>query len=438
MSRRGERKKRAVMVLVAALACLATVLVGSFAAAAASEAGTQRVGSGLDRAGKGGGSKGGKGGKRARGTLRTAVTRRRAERVDLVPIANRAGQSTRSVVSLKLPRLNRGDRVRLNGEVTITLTCADPNSRCIGRSYRFDPHLRARMVLAGDPDATGGRSATTVSHAVGLTCEQTRPNRNHHCPLVIKAGSFSVKKLRKLPCKPTKCRLNIVLDAYHREASSDEYVVVGADQEGGGVEGGKARASAVISHGRVESATRKTKREVSDELPASFEGGKRVTYSQKLDNLDRGDVLVVQGRQRTAISNLPYFVSTQVVLTTRRKASRPSKLSRRAVSRSGLATETNGFNCTLGPSAFRSPCVSIKAGMATIERVPRDRRGHRRPLYVNLVSRAFPKLAQARGRYAPARVLDGGSLTVKRLRPAKPRGGSGGKGGKGGGGKGRG
>jgi len=38
------------------------------------------------------------------------------------------------------------------------------------------------------------------------------------------------------------------------------------------------------------------------------------------------------------------------------------------------------------------------------------------PLFVNLVSRAFPKLAQARGSYPPARILQGGSLSVRRLR----------------------
>ena len=109
------------------------------------------------------------------------------------------------------------------------------------------------------------------------------------------------------------------------------------------------------------------------------------------------------------------------MIGTKPSAIGPSRLSRRIVSRSGLATETTGFNCTIGSSAFQSPCVAVKAGMAEIERPVKDKRGRPVPLYVNLVTRGFPKLAQARG-HPPARVLDGGGLTVRRLRTEPPRG----------------
>jgi hypothetical protein len=351
--------------------------------------------------------------------LKTVVTGRRAELRPTVPIAARAGEKTKSVLSVELPRLRTGERVRLNGEVTITLTCVEQISRCIGHSYKFDPHLRARVVLA-DEAAQTGASTVPVSDPVSLTCEQTRPNRNHHCPLTIEGGSFTVGKLSDLPCKPTSCRLNMALDAYDHRARSNEFVVVGADQPDGSVEGGKARLSAAVSMGRIEEAKRSTKHRVNRIVPASFDGGKTVVYSQRLDNLQAGDVLVVRSEQRTAIKRLPYFLSNQIILTTRRQASKPSADTRRAISRSGLATETTGFNCTLGHSAFRSPCLSIKAGMATVESVPRDARGRPKPIYVNLISRGFPKLAQARG-YPPSRVLDGGSLTVRRLRIAPER-----------------
>ena len=125
----------------------------------------------------------------------------------------------------------------------------------------------------------------------------------------------------------------------------------------------------------------------------------------------------MQADQYTAIQGLPYFVSNQIVVSTRRNAYKPSSLTRRVISRSGLASETTGFNCTLGPSAFRSPCHSIKAGMATVERTPTTKSGKRKPIYVNLVTRSFPKLAQARG-YPAAHVVGGGGLIVRRLRAA--------------------
>lgn len=351
-----------------------------------------------------------------RASLDGYETGRRAELVPTVPVAQRPGQATRSVLSLKLPKLERGDTVRFNGEVTLTTTCVEQISRCIGDSYSYDPHLRARVVLASNRgDAKRGNTAD-VSRNVGLTCEQTRPNRNHHCPLVVEGGSFTVRELRDLPCQADGCRLNMLVDAYEGSAGANQFVVVGSDQEDGSVEGGKARLSAAVSHGRVEIAERRTRRIRDATLPASFSGGKTVVYSQRLGNLNRGDVLLVRSRQRTAIQRLPYFISNQIVIGTRPTATGPSRLSRRVVSRSGLATETTGFNCTIGPSAFNSPCVGVKAGLATIERPPKDKRGRPVDLYVNVVSRGFPKLAQARAKYAPARIRKGGGLTVRRLR----------------------
>jgi len=372
-------------------------------------------------------------------------TGRRAELRPTVPIVPSAGDATRSVLSLKLPKLRRGDEVRFNAEALITTTCVEQINRCIGQTYDYDPRLEARIILADTRDATN-RDTRPVSRSLSLSCEQTRPNRNHHCPLVIEGGSFSVRELRDLPCKATKCRLNMILDASHPEALSDQFVVVGSDQPDGSVEGGKARLSAVVSSGRVGVDERDTNGRVSKRLAPSFSGGKTVVYSQKLENLRAGDVLLIRSRQRTAIQGLPYFISNQIVVSTRKGATRPSGLTRRIVSRSGLATETTGFNCTLGPSAFQSPCLSIKAGMAEIERTPTNKRGKPKPLYVNLVSRGFPKLAQARGSYPPARILEGGKLIVRRLRvdsgkvggDGKGNGGKGGdgKGGKGGDGKG--
>ena len=348
-------------------------------------------------------------------------TGRRAELRPTVPIADRAGEETRSVLSLKLPRLQRGDVVRFNGEVTITTTCVEQIGRCIGRTYNFDPHLRARIVIAPGRDADSRGNTVDVSRSVGLTCEQTRPNRNHHCPLVVKKGSFEVEDLRDLPCKADACRLNMLLDASHRKATSNQYVVVGSDQPDGSVEGGKARLSAAVSNGAVEVGKSSTTRIRDKTLKASFSGGKTVVYSQRLGNLQRGDVLLVNSKQRTAISGLPYFISNQIVIGTKPGATGPSRLSRRIVSRSGLATETTGFNCTIGSSAFQSPCVAVKSGLATIERPVKDKRGRPVPLYVNLVSRGFPKLAQARASFPPARVLKGGGLRVQRLRLAPPQ-----------------
>ena len=341
----------------------------------------------------------------------------KAELRETVPITARPGHGS-SVLSLPLPRVRRGDEVRFNAEVALTTTCVDPIERCIGRSYGFDPHLSAWMELAASQRATHGRRARRVSRRISLTCQQTRPNRNHHCPLVIESGGFHVHNLRGLPCRPTKCRLNMVVRASNDGAQGGEVVVVGADQPDGTIEGGKARISAAMVRDAAAIRTRRwrtTKRRAKT-LPSSFSGGHRVVYSQRVRGLRKGDVLLVRSRQRTEIHGIPYFVSDQIIVTTDRSRTNPSGLARRILSRGGRATELNGFNCTLGHSAFESPCVGTKAGMVQLKRAPVGRHGRRRPLFVNLVSRTFPKLAQARGSFPPASILRGGSLTVRRLR----------------------
>jgi hypothetical protein len=339
--------------------------------------------------------------------LRSAWTPRQGELVETIPIARRRLAEPRSVLSLELPKLKRGDRIRFNGEVTATTTCVEGLERCIGRPYRFDPRLGARIVLAGRRGAAG-RATEPVSARASLACEQTRPNRNHHCPLVIE-GRLTVGRPGALPCNPDSCRLNLLLDAHHRKARGGEVIVVGADRPDGSIEGGKARLSAALSRAGAELQVRErvTRRLRAGSLPAG--GTPRVVLSQRLPGLDAGDVLLASARQRTAIRELPYFVAAKIVLSTRPRSRRASRYAKRVTSRAGTLTETNGFNCTIGLSAFRSPCATHKAGLAQIKRTPR------RPLYANLVARSFPKRAQARAAFPPARVKRA-RMRITRLR----------------------
>src|SRR5262245_22222642 len=120
---------------------------------------------------------------------------------DRVPVARHLGEKPRSVFSRPLPTVNRGDRISFNGEVTLTMTCVERLPRCIGRMYHYSPRFRAQIVIARRAGAAG-RQTEPVSDAVTLTCGQHRPNRNHHCPLVIDGGSMTVSRPRSLPCPP--------------------------------------------------------------------------------------------------------------------------------------------------------------------------------------------------------------------------------------------
>jgi hypothetical protein len=139
-------------------------------------------------------------------------------------------------------------------------------------------------------------------------------------------------------------------------------------------------------------------------------------YSVKLANLEAGDVITASARQILDIAHLgnAVFDSSQIILTQGRQEVSSGAIARRSSAPTAF-TEANGFNCTQGRSAYRTPCVSRKAGQVRIVRKPVGRRGRPVPLFVNLISRGFLKAAQPK-RVASAHVLRGGSLRVERVR----------------------
>jgi len=321
----------------------------------------------------------------------------------------------------KLPRLRRGDVLKLSAEVQVTTTCVDASARCIGRQYGFTPAVAARLVLAAHSRATGGPGVQALSGPQTVRCHQPRPNRNHHCVLVFRNVARRLGATRRLPCRLSRCHVNLVLDAHNRAARAGDVLIIGADRPDGSVQQDMGRLNAVVipreidPHAHLLHATRR----IHDSLPEGAErsGGWQVVYSLKLAGLERGDVIAAAARAVTGIGPLHYsaFVSSQLIVAGGRASTHPF---RRDVNLKALVTEANGFNCTQGPSAYRSPCVTRKAGVARIRRHPVDRRGRPRPLYLNLIMRSFPKLARAAPGDAAA-VLRGGFLAAT-VYPRRP------------------
>ena len=194
---------------------------------------------------------------------------------------------------------------------------------------------------------------------------------------------------------------------------------MGADRPNGTVRQDGGRLNAIVLRGKVPPPKRyETRHRVSRSVPIAPRGraGRRAVYSQRINRLHKGDVLEVKARHRITISSLPYnsFIGTHLILTHGPHAVAPNALARRAIGARGEITEANGFNCTHGPSAYRDPCVTKKAGGVRIRhRVAR--RGHPVPMYVNVVVAGGPKRAMPQ----PSdrmRVLRGGGLEIRRYR----------------------
>jgi hypothetical protein len=351
--------------------------------------------------------------------VRAATTGNNSELVKTIAITRRRGARPRVAMSLTpklLGPLAEGERLLLNGEVQVTLTCFRSGlPRCIGRSYSFSPRVETRLVLADSESATEGPDAVPLSSWSSLTCSAKRPNRNHHCVLVYPRITTQVGALDELPCQPDSCYVNLVLQADNPTARPRDRLVVGTDRPDGSVAQDKGRLNAVeIAPGAVPQVTRtETRRRQSRKLPEHENGGRRAVYSVRMPPPRAGDVLAVNASQVTDLGHLPYtaYVSDEIILARSPSAVRPSRPSVGALN--GNVTEANGFNCTQGRSQFQTPCTSSKAGVIAITR------SSDRPYYVNLVSRSKPKHTGASPGDA-ARIDSGGYLRVVRYRASAP------------------
>jgi hypothetical protein len=360
--------------------------------------------------------------KPARGSVRFATTGDNSEIERTVPIARRKWAKKRVVMSLgpgALPTFHRNDILRTSAEVQVTTTCVVASPRCIGRPYGFSPREDARIVLANRRRASGGAHARVIAETHSVRCHQQRPQRNHHCVLVFPPEPTRIRHPHALPCRPSACHLNLVLEADHRPAHHGQVIVVGADTPGGSIRQDKGRLNAITLHKHVPPAKRYRTANVrshSIRIAPSGKAGRRVVYSQRINNLRKGDVIEASARHLVTIASLPYpaFVGTDLILATGPHSVSPAGVAKGAVSTGGRLTEVNGFNCTHGASAYRSPCRTTKAGAARIRHTI-ARNGHPTPLYVNVVCAGAPKRAQARPNDA-MHVLSGGALVVRRHR----------------------
>ena len=295
----------------------------------------------------------------------------------------------------------------------MSLTCVDQTlQRCIGRTYSFSPKVTGRLVFAAETRPAPGQATFAFGSPQTVRC-RGRPvaNRNHHCVLVFDETA-TVPDEASLPCRPAACYVDLMVRADNRHAARGDRLVIGADSRSGSVRRNKGRLAALVLPPRAFPNVwhLRTAELRERKLPEQEDHGLRVVYSVRLPGLRRGDVVAAAARQTTDIRHLPYaaYVSDQLVLARSPTAVRPAHPSPAADG--GRLTASNGFNCTHGASAYRTPCVARKAGALPI--VGRPRPG---PYYVNLVSRSKPKHSTG-GPGDFANVLERGFLAVSRFR----------------------
>jgi hypothetical protein len=331
--------------------------------------------------------------------VRVATTGNQSERIETMPITRAVGAEKRVVMSLgpgRLPDLMRGDRVRITAELGVTTECYRQLPRCRRSPYRYDPRVRAQLVLAASPKAKGKRRTMAISERRHETCTQRRPQYEHHCILTFRHAGFRVRAPQRLPCALNRCHVNLVADVHHPRASSNEVMVVGGQRPSGKIKQDRGRINAIRYRNTVPSDFHTTGTRQLRFRAAPPDLKKRVAISKRLRGLRRGEQLAITAGFRERISHLPYAVRTSVylILAESPRKTRPGRFVRSHAVGFGEISENNGQNCTTPPGT----CGYSKVGVLEMRSDAVTPGGRRKPLYVNLVVVLGPKVREARAR----------------------------------------
>jgi hypothetical protein len=360
-----------------------------------------------------------------------AQTDRNAEQAKTLPITKKPGQAPKAVISIPAKRLGAfiaGDRIEAAGEEQVSV-CLKPNTNhtssrddCVGRVYGFDPHIDAYLALASSRKAAKGNKLMPLTRKVKQECTQKQPNRNHHCVLTVPFGGANIGNASKLPCKPSACRVNLIMSAWHKGASRKDKVIIG------GIDGHKIdyKGKGNISLVRYRPGGLPRTKPLVDKRPAHRKLGivdedkdvkLKVVYSVPVHNLRAGEALVIEGRYAASIKHLRYNVRarTQLVFGKSRHSTKDGGHSPAAVvADTGIEIDQqNNFNCTQGPSGHRSPCPIKKFGILRVKN------STNRTFYVNLIAGHGAVLESGQHAHGgdAARVQKSGYLKVSRYRP---------------------
>jgi hypothetical protein len=354
-----------------------------------------------------------------------ATTGNASELVKTIPIRKSPGEKPRVVMSLapdKLEPIEAGDRLQTSGEMQVSTTCVTPGPRCLGRPYQINPTITARIVLAASRDATA--PSMPLSQTQTKLCKQQRPNRNHHCALAIPNLETTIPDPSELPCAPSSCYVNMIVAASSKKAKRGNLVVAGADEPDGSVKQDKGRLNVVQAHADVAPPTSSSTSDVvTPDLPVTLPDRerKRVVYSLPINAPQKGEVLAFDATFGISINALRYnsFIASRVILADSPTATDATGIAKSTIPFRGQATESNGFNCTLGRSGYANPCTVVKAGATRITRDALDAATDLPArLYLNVLVSAKPLLAEKPDPSAHAVVTPSGQgFVVHRYSP---------------------
>jgi hypothetical protein len=216
------------------------------------------------------------------------------------------------------------------------------------------------------------------------------------------------------PCPAAECRINVVLSAHNANAQDGNLLAIGGTPPSGDISQDRGRVNAIVYRPAGQPRPRpETTRDVrTSGLP--FDGHFSVVYSKRLNGLDAKDQLAAEAEAFMEVRHLPHDArsTAQLILTDSQNATSPGPIARRVVQGGAEMSETNGFNC----GKPRSPCRTLKVGVARLKEDATDGQGHPVPLYVNLLMASEAKHDTGFNPNQRAKIVGQGGIKVLRFK----------------------
>ena len=344
--------------------------------------------------------------------MRVAATGSEAELVATLPITREPGAARAVAMRLgpgdtphtTLPGLAGGDLLRVMAEVEVTTDSGGPLGR-VGRAYDFAPRVEANLMLAADPEATAIRDGRALSLAA--PCRVEIDHLGHHRTIVFPDAGVRIPA-GGLPW-PAGPWVTLVLGAHHPDAEEGQVLLVGENEPGGRVRGGKGRLSAlrVPAEWRRSPEVGRETAQRSGAIPVR-KGERTVVYSLRIAGGRAREQLAIRARMLTSAERLGYPapVSSRQNLADDPGQTQPGGRVRDIAALRGAVSPFNGFNCVPG----RGACATEKAGVAALRGAPPS------DLFVNLVAVGADPFGGAR-RGDALEVMSGGFVEASRYPP---------------------
>lgn len=315
--------------------------------------------------------------------VRVGSTGNEPELAETVPITKQRGSQRRVVMSFgprtktdsPMPDVAAGDKLLVFAELEVTTDAEDPNHPgLIGSAYSYAPKVEAGLLLAADEDqAEEGPKALSLARPWRAQVS----HRRHHDVIVFADGELEIPGAG-LPWRGP-AHVNLVVGAHHPKADRGDLLLIGENEKTPVVVQDKAgiRVVRLRPGGRPDHpAVRDSSCRVTG-IPVR----KRETlvFSHRLDDLRKGEQLLVKARLTTDASSLGYAarITTRLFLADSDRQLDPGGgHAAKASSWKGHLSKRTGFNCLPEEGAQ----TTLKFGVLRILR------NARRPLFLNMVA----------------------------------------------------